>query len=72
MGRSEVSTGVLKWSEGLSKRVSDSISISRYIDRMEFAAYMAVWFTIFVHNLLVLFCIIVHMVVCFICSCLIL
>ena len=66
-----MSTSVVKWSEGLSNRVSNIIIA--YTDQMEFAAYMTVFFFItFFYILLVLFCIIVYTVVYFVCLCLIL
>jgi hypothetical protein len=45
MGRSEVSTRVVKWSVGFSSRLS--ISARSYIDQMKFAACMVVSFIAF-------------------------
>ena len=42
IGKSEVSTSVVNWSEGLSNRVT--IIVRRYIDQMNFAAYRGVFY----------------------------
>jgi len=51
MGRSEVSTSVVKWSDGVSNRVS--IIIRRYVDHMRFAVYKVALLIIFFY---ILFC----------------
>ena len=62
-----MSTSVVKWSQGLSSRMS--IIIRRHINNTTFAAYMAVSFIISFHNILVQFYINVYMVLCFVCFC---
>ena len=57
MGRSEVSTSVVKWNEGLRNKVS--IIIRRHTDHMKFYCFF--------HILLVLLCSIVYIRLCFVC-----
>jgi len=63
MGRSEVSTSVVK------VLVTGCLPLSEDIYKMKFAAYMAVSFITLFHIILVLFCITVYIVVCFVCLC---
>jgi len=61
-----VSTSVVKWSEGLSNKVS--IIIRRYIDHMKVTAYGCFFYHITsFHILLVLFCTNVHVYGCMFC-----
>ena len=70
MGRNEVPTTVVKWSKGLSNRVS--VIIRRYIDHMRLQLIWLFRLSHFFHILFVLLFIILFMVVCFVCFCLIL
>ena len=68
IGRSELSRTAVKWSESLFTGyllLLEDIKIM-----MKSAACMAVSFITFFHILLVLCCVILYMVVCFVCFCL--
>ena len=72
MVRLEVSKNVVKWSKGLTNRMSIIIRRYEYLDETKFAAYVVVSFVTFFKFFWSYFCVILYMAVCFVCFCLIL